>query len=168
MNRPANASTRNGLTINATGLSYGDTSIAAGRNFGAHAPVESRFPQIHAPPSPAISSAKPDARIATGFGFTSGIMSVYSILPFFTRGYTAARMNGESTNADAMLLKMITLPSIANGRITSTLSAHPTRSAHSTLAARHAITYLMIATGDRLIGLCPRPISSHTLYGIQP
>ena len=43
-----------------------------------------------------------------------------------------------------MLLKMITLPSIANGRMTSTLSAHPTRSAHSTLAARHAMTYLKI------------------------
>src|ERR1700722_19625580 len=77
-------------------------------------------------------------------------------------------MNGESTSADAMLLKMITLPNIANGRITSTLSAHPTRSAHSTLAARHAITYLRMLSGVWLIGLCPRAISSHTLYGIHP
>src|SRR6266849_9434724 len=77
-------------------------------------------------------------------------------------------MNGESASADAMLLKIITLPSIANGRMTSTLSAHPTRSAHSTLATRHAITYLRMFSGERLTGLCPRPISSQTLYGIHP
>src|SRR5271170_7258373 len=67
-----------------------------------------------------------------------------------------------------MLLKMITLPSIANGLITSTLSAHPTRSAHSTLAARHAITYLTITTGELGTGLSPRAINSQTLYGIHP
>src|SRR5580698_157656 len=77
-------------------------------------------------------------------------------------------MNGESASAEIMLLNMVTLPSITNGRMTSTLSAHPTRSAQSTLAARHATTYLKITIGERQTGLSPRAINSQTLYGIQP
>jgi len=67
-----------------------------------------------------------------------------------------------------MLLKMITLPSIANGRMTNTLSAHPTRSAHSTLAARQCDDYLMITIGELRTGSRRARINSHTLYGIHP
>src|SRR5260370_7380836 len=77
-------------------------------------------------------------------------------------------MSGESTSAESILLKMITLPNTPNGRSASILSPHPTRSAQSMLAARHTATYFTMLRGERLTGLSPAALILQALYGISP